>query len=273
MRLLKLEDKLKREWTEVLLQEEMHWLQKTRVDWNKFGDKNTTSFHISTLIWRRRNKVEALMTGNGVWAHDSEILKNMAVQYYFELFSPNPSGGKFMTERFPIFGEDLHTRLEKEYSMEETQASLKETASYKAPSLDGYQTVFFKRTWHLTGLVVHSFLQRVLEGGVFLEKVTEAPLILIPEETQPSSIQSFRPISLCNVIIKLATKMIMNRLKRVWKEIISPNQASFVPGRQSINNIVLCEEFIHTLWYAKSKKGGIINKLDLEIAYDRMEWH
>lgn len=36
--LLKLEEKLKQEWSELLLQEEMLWLQKSRIEWLKFGD-------------------------------------------------------------------------------------------------------------------------------------------------------------------------------------------------------------------------------------------
>lgn len=66
--------------------------------------------------------------------------------------------------------------------------------------------------------------------------------------------------------------MIINRLKGVWKKIISPNQASFVPRRRSIENIVVCEELIHFLQHTKASNGGFVFKLYLEKAYDRMEW-
>lgn len=66
--------------------------------------------------------------------------------------------------------------------------------------------------------------------------------------------------------------MVVNRLKEVWKVLISLFQASFVPGRQTIDNVVLCQEVLHSLQHTSSKKGGIIVKLDLEKAYDRVEW-
>lgn len=66
--------------------------------------------------------------------------------------------------------------------------------------------------------------------------------------------------------------MIANRLKEVLKDIISPYQSSFIPGRQSLDNVIICQEIAHTLRYSKSKKGGMILKLDLEKAYDRMDW-
>lgn len=100
---------------------------------------------------------------------------------------------------------------------------------------------------------------------------TEALHVLISKEAQPCTIKSFRPINLCNVSLKLVYKMIVNTIKEIWKCIISTFQASIVPGRQSINNIMLRQEFIHSLRQSKFKKGGIIIKLDLEKAYNRVE--
>lgn len=77
--LLKLERNLKREWAYLLLQEELLWLQKSRIDWLRLGDRNTRFFHISTVVRRRRNMVEMLKREDGQWEDDMEKLKNMAV--------------------------------------------------------------------------------------------------------------------------------------------------------------------------------------------------
>lgn len=66
--------------------------------------------------------------------------------------------------------------------------------------------------------------------------------------------------------------MLINRLKEVWPCIIATNQTSFVPGKQGIDHIIVCQEPIHSIMYSTSRKGGIVLKLDLKKAYDRLEW-
>lgn len=53
---------------------------------------------------------------------------------------------------------------------------------------------------------------------------------------------------------------------------ISPNQASFARGCQSCNNFIVCQEIVHSMRYTTAKHGGMILKLDLEKAYDRLQW-
>lgn len=72
----------------------------------------------------------------------------------------------------------------------------------KAPGPDGFQPIFFKRTWEITGQAVHSFVHGVLKGGEVPLEALEALLVLIPKEMKPSSIKGFRPISLCMVVSK-----------------------------------------------------------------------
>lgn len=189
-----------------------------------------------------------------------------------EIFSANSSSGRsFITGQLPAVGDDMRSGLEKEYSIEETQAALNGMLSYKAPSPDDYHAIFFKQIWNLTGIAVYTFVKNILEGGELLEDGAKALFILISKETHPNSIKGFRPISLGDIITKLVTKMIVNKLKEFLKEIISPQQSSFVPGRQCIDNIVTCQEPIHSLRHIKARKEGFVFKLDLEKAYDRME--
>lgn len=104
------------------------------------------------------------------------------------------------------------------------------------------------------------------------EEAAEATLVLILKGSKPMSLHEFRPLSLCNVVSKLVSKVIMSRLKGVLKELISPYQASFVPGRQGIENAIICQEFVHLMRFTKARRGATIIKVDLDKAYDRMEW-
>lgn len=57
----------------------------------------------------------------------------------------------------------------------------------------------------------------------------------------------FRQISLCNVIYKLISKCVVNRLHCILDEIVSPEQSAFVPTRRVTDNALLAFECTHAI--------------------------
>lgn len=271
--LLNLEATLRKERRNILLQEELLWLQKFRTEWLKSGDDNTKYFHTATLIRRRRNKVEALLNEEGGWVDDKEQLKNIMVTLYSKLFSSERVGAvAYPTGRFShVSGEILQT-LAKDVSITETQKALMQMGSRKAPGPDGFHAGFYKRSWETSGVSLFNFAHGIFNGAEIDSETAEGLLVLVPKVFKPSVIANFRPTALCNVCVKLVSKLIANRLKTILSELVTANQASFVSGRQSMDTIIICQELIRSLRYTKARRGGMIVKLDMEKAYDRMEW-
>ena len=95
-------------------------------------------------------------------------------------------------------------------------------------------------------------------------------LALIPKESGTEDPGKLRPIALCNVIYKIITKVIANRLKPILPLIISLEQVGFMEGRQILDGIILVHEIIHSL--KSTRTPGMLLKLDLSKAYDKLNW-
>lgn len=82
-----------------------------------------------------------------------------------------------------------------------------------------------------------------------------------------------RLISFCNVIYKIYSKVLTNTLKVVLPKIISQNHSAFVFGRLISDNCMVASEIAHYMHKKNSGWDGVMAlKLDINKAYDRIEW-
>ncbi|KAL5581581.1 hypothetical protein UlMin_014023 [Ulmus minor] len=69
--------------------------------------------------------------------------------------------------------------------------------------------------------------------------INSTNIVLVPKSKNPSSINHFRPIAVCNVIYKVISKLLADRLKPLLSRLICPTQGAFVPGRSIHDNSVI----------------------------------
>ena len=97
--------------------------------------------------------------------------------------------------------------------------------------------------------------------------------MLTPKINNPEKVTDYKPISLCNVAYKIASKMVANRMKVVLQDIINENQSEFVAERLIIDNVLVAHELMnHINKKKKGKWGEMAIKLDMSKAYNCVEW-
>ncbi|GMI82239.1 hypothetical protein HRI_001893200 [Hibiscus trionum] len=145
-------------------------------------------------------------------------------------------------------------------------------APLKSPGWDGLHADFFQKQWSTVGPMIVSMIQGIFQGQALETELNRTILALIPKKDSPLSFVDFRPISLCMVIYKLLSKVIVRRLKPIFPSIIEHNQTSFISGRSITENIIINQEVIHSMRQSKLRDGWMAIKVDLEKAFDRVRW-
>ncbi|XP_073360394.1 uncharacterized protein [Aegilops tauschii subsp. strangulata] len=187
---------------------------------------------------KKANGIKMLRRDDGTEVKEGEGLNNYVCSFSQDLFTS--TGGHRMDELLskvqPRITAAMKGILEAEVTREEVKAALDHIGDLKAPGPDGMPSIVYKKHWHFMGEKVVDEVISVLKGGPMPDGWNDTVVVLIPKVKNPSRIKDLRPISLCNVVYKLCSKVIANRLKLVLPDIISDNQSAFVPGRLTTDN-------------------------------------
>ncbi|KAJ1441003.1 Reverse transcriptase domain [Sesbania bispinosa] len=94
--------------------------------------------------------------------------------------------------------------------------------------------------------------------GSLPEAINETVVALVHKIQSLESINQDRPISCCNFLNKVISRIFVNRLRDDLRNIISPNQSAFVGGRLIQDNIIVAHEVFH---FPRKKRGPNSNQL------------
>ena len=197
-----------------------------------------------------------LIKDDGSVVEDSSGIKMLITNFYKSLFESHAGSryNELLDHVQPKVTPDMNNFLLKEYTVEEIKQNLDDIGDLKAPGADGMPTIFYKHFWHIVGHDVVSEVMSFLNGGAMRQDWNDTVVALIPKVANPDNVKDLRPISLCNVIYKIASKVLSNRLKVILPDIIALNQSAFVLRRLITDNVLLAYEMTH---YIHTKRRGI----------------
>jgi hypothetical protein len=210
----------------------------------------------------------------GDWVEDEETLKQMANDFYQNLFTNNADVVQWQQTvlTYPSLSEAEVQQIRCDIEDEEIRKAVFSMNPWKAPGPDGFPAGFYQKSWNIVGRSVCDFVKKVWYNPLLLREVNFTDICLIPKVEHPENIQQFRPISLCNTIYKIVSKVLTNRIKQTISRVVSPHQTGFIPGRSIHENIVVAQEMAHSMRKMTGRVGYFAIKVDLSKAYDRLNW-
>ena len=259
--LCNLENELLKELDSVLSQEEELWALKSRVNWMIQGDRNTSFYHVSTLVRRKRNQILSIKDACGEWIIEESAVKEYIKNGFAGIYSTSlvsvPITHNTSYQWQPRLSEEEKQSISGGVTEEEIKVALWSLKPFKAPGPDGLPAGFFQRFWLVVGKSVMEEIKLIFSEKRVPAYLNSTHIALIPKIQGPETLGNYRPISLCNIVYKVLTKIIVARLGPYLGKLISPLQSAFVPGRKGIDNVIIAQELIHSL--SKKKRESWVH--------------
>ena len=223
------QEKEKQQELQLLLDmEESFWAQKARKDWIQKGDRNTKYFHALVKQRRINNRVVRIRQELGQWLEDDESIRTHVREHFKNLYQmPEEMSKEDILRKLDSYNlpglSFIHRQeLDKDFTEKEVKDAVFQLGAWTAPGSDGIPTLVPQKFWNIMGPTITQATLGFLKSGFILKELNNTFITLIPKCQSLEKVGDFRPISLCNVAYKVASKVLAKRLKPIMEDIIIP---------------------------------------------------
>ena len=217
-----------------------------------------------------------LKDSQGEWINDLTAVMKHVRNSFAKLFSTellsSPLSSPSVDLTFPQLCCSKSHNISLPVTDEEVKHALWSLKAFKSPRPYGLHAGFFQRFWLVVGRSVSEEIKKIFSYRKIPSDLNQTHIALIPKIKGLESIGNFRPISLCNSVYKIITKIIIARIRPLLDKLISSYQEAFVQGRKCVDNVIIAQELIHTISRKKGNVGYMVIMIDLEKTYDQLEW-
>lgn len=248
--------------------------QKSKVHWLQCGDGNNGYVH-ATLKSRSASAMTMLVDQMGNKLVDEDDIKTGVVQFYKSLLGTAATTARAIDVEIirggPVLSGPQRAALVQPVSAQEIKAALDSIGDNKAPGPDGFSAKFYMAAWDIIGVEVTLAIQDFFRTWRLLKSVNTTIITLIPKSKTATTIRDYRPIACCNVLYKIISKVISNRMSNVISWLVGDEKFAFVPGRYIHDNTILAQEIIRG-YGRQNISARCMIKMDLQKAYDSIKW-
>ena len=150
----------------------------------------------------------------------------------------------------------MNQELVAPFGRAEVDIALKHMDPLKSPGPNWMPPLFFQQFWPIIGDEVVEAVLTCLNIGSIPPSINRTFTTLIPKDKIPVRVSEYRPIALCNILYKLISKVLANRLKNILPSIILEFQSTFKSSKAIFDNILVAFETLHHMKNQKFKKNG-----------------
>ncbi|KAK4384115.1 hypothetical protein Sango_3090400 [Sesamum angolense] len=250
--------------------------QRAKLQWLKGGDQCSKVFFRRVATRRANKRIFQISDDEGNEQTEPTIISSIFVDFFQGLLGGDRTD-RAIDLRYlrpwarHILMDDEARAIIRPVTIDEVKTALFDIEEDKAPGPDGFSSGFFKAAWPVVGEEVSKAIMDFFKTGRLLKQLNATLLTLIPKVRTPHSVAEFRPISCCNVVYKVISKIIVSRIREILDLLISPSQNAFVPGRLISDNILLAQELFSGYNQCRLPPRCAL-KVDLRKAYDTVEW-
>jgi hypothetical protein len=251
---------------------------RSRANWIEQGEKSTKYFCNLEKQHASNKSIPFIQLDSGSCIYNqSDILQETAA-FYENLYNEQQTNTMYdlNNDLKDCSAQKLNHKeacsLEGLLTFDEVTYTLKHMKNDKSPGSDGFTTNFYKIFWNKIGKFVVRALNHAFLSDAFSRNIKLGTIICIPKDNKPNHLlKNWRPITLLNVLYKLASGSIANRLKSVLDKLISRDQTGFVKGRYIGENTRLLYDIMKHC--EENNLPGLVMLIDFEKAFDSLSFN
>ena len=168
---------------DLMVKENCLWQQRSRVDWLKSGDLNTSYFHSRENQRNQRNFISKLVLDDGTRVENEQEIRKTMVDYFKTMFtSSNPTSFDSILDGIDTkVTTAMNAKLIKCFTAEEVEQALKQMKPMTALGPDGMPPIFYKAYWSIVGPDVIDATLSILNSGTMPPLLNHTFISLIPK--------------------------------------------------------------------------------------------
>jgi len=222
----------------------------------------------------KKNFISAICCNSGPLTTSMTEVGDVFVSYYQQLLGSSRATlplDETVVCCCPCLDATSQASLLAAVSTEDIKKALFSIGDHKSPGLDGYSSFFFKNSWDVVGQDLCAAVQDFFQSGQLLKQINHSIIALVAKSAHVYTASDLRPISCCNVVYKIISKILADRLGHALDGIINPMQNAFLGGRRMADNINLLQELLRQYERKRASPRCLI-KINFRKAFDSVQW-